>query len=135
MATDSEQVHDVSGIVMATLSAERPTISGMLQAIAEQMGGFGCTLWEVAPQFDLDAVPPSNFLLTVGAWWESKDLFAMDNLSPETSMTASVAISQFAQRCSDVRNVEPSNSFWNRRNVRGMCSSPVKFMNGAAGAI
>ncbi len=135
---DNSSSDDLSEIVLATLGTEEASISGMLKCIAERMNAFGSALWEIAPNAKLDRDPPEGFLITVASWWESGDLFALDDVPLADSPSTAVAVRQKSLIVPNIREAggaKRDHPFWKRHNVRGMCAVPIKYLDGSLGVL
>jgi signal transduction histidine kinase len=134
----NQSMDDSTALVSAAIGEDAPSIIKMLEVIARRMEMFGCGLWEIAPGADLDARPPKGRLVTVAAWWESGEMFALDDVPLDDSPTAKVAVLQQPKTCRDIQ-VEGgkwrSHPFWKKYNLRGMCAVPLVLHDGTRAAL
>lgn len=137
----STAIHDdLSELVVHTLGrTEEATITTMLERIAGLFGAFGCGLWEVSPNADINANPPKGFLNTIGAWWKSKELFALDDVPLDDSPTARSMVEQTVVCINDIGlpdgGAKRGHPFWKKYKIRAMCAVPLVFLDGRLGAL
>ena len=132
---------DISAVVMAALGSEDVSITGMLRAVAEQFGAFGCGLWELSP-FEANhkgEKTASTKLVTVAAWWQDGRQFAMDDVPIEGSPTGQAIVTNTSRRVPDIQTEEGGpkrrEQFWRDNDIHAMCVAPVRFIDDCKGAI
>ena len=139
MPQPTEISDDLSALVLHTLGREEEaTITTMLAKIGGLFDAFGCGLWEVAPNAELETDPPEGFLHTIGAWWKSNELFALDDVPLDDSPTATAAVKKVPVNVDDIRidgGAKGAHPFWRKNRVRSMCAVPLVFLDGSLGAL
>ncbi|MBI3879658.1 MAG: GAF domain-containing protein [Verrucomicrobia bacterium] len=135
---NASSAEHLSALVLSTLAEEKASISGMLQCIAKRMNAFGSGLWEVSQDAKLQASPPGGFLITLATWWNTGDLFAMDDVPLANSPAAWVAVNQQSKIVGDIQRdggAKRNHPFWKRHDVRGMLAVPLTYLDGSQGVL
>ncbi|MCG8526812.1 MAG: GAF domain-containing protein [Opitutales bacterium] len=137
-SSDTNLTDNLSELVNICLSDPDSTVVGMLRWIAIRLDSFGCGLWEITENSDLSSDPPSGYLLTVGAYWQSGELFAMDDVPLSNSPSAQSIIEKRPVICNDLASeggAKKDHPFWEKHGINKCCIVPITYPDNRWGAL
>lgn len=136
---DGAGVRDPYLQVVETALSQDET-SGMvavLRAVAEAFEAHGCILWEQHPTSDLDATPPRGRFFVLFESFSDGGRCILDDL-PLDSVTGRAVLDNEPQKVEDTegdQRVFLDHPFLRQAGIRSFCSVPVRYFDGARGAL
>jgi signal transduction histidine kinase len=107
---------------------ERSGISEMLKCIANEVGAYGCILWQVAPGSDFDT--KQGHLFVLAEWFNGHRGSALHYLPLNNSTTGKAVLDQRPVNVKDIWSDELVNTddpFLKQAGIQVMCSIPIRF--------
>jgi signal transduction histidine kinase len=113
-------------------------LSEMLKNIAQAVDAQGCILWQVAPEANFDADPPTGFLFVLAQWFQNNQGSRLHDLPLYSSETGMAVLSQKSLQVRNVwsdARVYKNDPFLSDASIKTMCSVPIIFLDGNRGAV
>jgi len=126
--------------LLARTALEQEALSGLckvLQVIAQTHNADGCILWEAASGGKVEA--RRGFFFTLAQWFSEEPLprmrFDLPFEGTVTGEAVAAGVPIFVKDCATDPRIDTNRAFYMSYRPSAMCSIPVKFVDGAVGAL
>ncbi len=127
----------ISELVQAALDQKSLSgISEILRRVAEAMNAFGCILWQVDPEIDLENAPPNARMFVIAEWFPDDQSAAIHDLLLFHSLSGDAVLNNKTINVPDisVNNRVYKAKFLYRTGIKSFCTIPISYRDGVIGA-
>jgi signal transduction histidine kinase len=110
----------------------------MLKSLADAAHGYGCILWQQAPDLNFAYNPPGEYLFVLADWFRDSEKCPMHDVPLTGSATGSAIRSGKTINIKDIWESEIvylSHPFLKRAGITSLCSVPINFRDNSRGAV
>ena len=121
----------IQDLVLKTLGQNKLSgLSEMLKLIVNNVGAFGCILWQVAPDSVLDKKAPKGHMFVLAQWFSNNKMDVLHDLQIERSVTGNAILNNKFRRVVKRKSTEQwfiDDKFLIDNKIESFCSMPIEF--------